>query len=56
MISGFHREVGESFTLLGYYIASSGNLLTPEDGLSQNVGEKITTTYCIITGKRAVLF
>lgn len=41
MISGFHYEVGESCTLLGYYIASSGNLLTPEDGLTQNIGKKL---------------
>jgi hypothetical protein len=35
MISGFHHEVDESRVLLGYYAASSGNLLlTFRDNLS----------------------
>jgi hypothetical protein len=28
VISGFHREVDENCTVLGYYGASSGNLVT----------------------------
>jgi hypothetical protein len=34
VISGFHHEVAESCALLGYYVASSGDFLTPEGGLS----------------------
>ena len=45
VISGPRREVAENCTLLGYYAASSGNFLNPEDGtdrLSRNVRKELS--------------
>ena len=66
MIPGFRREVDEKFVLLGYYAASSGNLLpTFQDNLSgpssrvKKMGligftkrrKGITSTRCVIAQK-----
>jgi len=41
LISGFHRKVDENCALLGYYGASSSNLLPTFRDLSRNVGKKL---------------
>jgi len=57
MISGFHYEVDESQVLLGYYAASSGNLLpTFRDNLSgpvirgQESRSRNSNTACNVAG------
>jgi hypothetical protein len=62
--SGFRREVDENRALLGYYAASSGNsvptfrynLSVPFSSVKvRKVGKELTTTFCVITQKSAVL-
>ena len=54
VISDFRYDTDENCSMLGYYAASNGNFLpTFRDNLSGC--PEITTTYCIITQKSAVL-